>query len=192
MLTCEQTQGQSVFQHGQSVKEGLFDLLDLLHEPQQSRWRLPAWFDEYREQLLANLHDQDTLALYTVYHDCGKPFCRTVDLDGKVHFPNHAEVSKQLFLSATGNHTVANLIGWDMVLHTASAEEIERYCKEVWTAKDAVTLLLAGLSEIHSNARLFGGIESVSFKSKWKNLDRRGRQICKLYFGGAPCKNQAS
>jgi hypothetical protein len=44
-----------------------------------------------------------------------------------------------------------------------------------------MTLLVAALAEIHSNAQLFGGIESVSFKSKWKNWDRRGKQIMKIF-----------
>jgi hypothetical protein len=53
---------------------------------------------------------------------------------------------------------------------------------EEWSAKDAITLLIAALAEVHSNASLFGGIESTSFKIKWKTIDKRGRQICKRYF----------
>lgn len=42
----------------------------------------------------------------------------------------------------------------------------------------AIALLLTGLAEIHANASMFGGLESTSFKIKWKHLDKRGRQIC--------------
>jgi hypothetical protein len=69
-----------------------------------------------------------------------------------------------------------------MAIHTANADEIAKLCVE-WDVEDAMTLLVAALAEIHSNARLFGGIDSVSFKSKWKNWDRRGKQIIKTFFG---------
>jgi hypothetical protein len=44
----------------------------------------------------------------------------------------------------------------------------------------AVTLLLAGLAEIHANAEMFNGFDSPSFKIKYKQIDRRGRAICKF------------
>lgn len=47
----------------------------------------------------------------------------------------------------------------------------------------AVALLLTGLAEVHANASMFGGIESTSFKIKWKNLDKRGRAIAKAVSG---------
>ena len=43
-----------------------------------------------------------------------------------------------------------------------------------------MSLLLAGLAEIHSNAEMFGGLDSVSFKIKWKQINKRGKAICKL------------
>jgi hypothetical protein len=36
------------------------------------------------------------------------------------------------------------------------------------------TLLLAALSEIHANSTMFGGMDSTSFKIKWKALNRLG------------------
>ena len=69
-----------------------------------------------------------------------------------------------------------------VVIHTATAEEIDKKLEEDWTEQDACTLLLAALAEIHSNAKMFGGIDSTSFKMKWKQLDRRGKQICKKLF----------
>jgi hypothetical protein len=184
MLRCEQTKGQNVYQHGLAVQNKASDLLtSLQNDSPLPDWRLPRWIDEYRPQLLKSLHSYETIANYTLFHDIGKPFCRVVDEDGKQHFPNHAEVSKKLYLEATGDETTANLIGYDMVFHTASAVEVEEYCK-VWSVQDAVTLLIVALSEIHANAALFGGIESQSFKQKFKQLERRGNQVCKFYFGG--------
>lgn len=182
MLRCEQTPGQSVYQHGQSVDKHLHDLVDHLkglYTLPEGRWKLPEWLLTYKDEILANLHDEGKMQLYTTHHDCGKPYCRTYD--GR--FPDHAEVSKYIWACVGGNQIVGNLIGDDMVLHTATADQIADKMESEWDIKDACTLLLAALAEIHSNAKMFGGIDSVSFKMKWKQLDRRGKQICKHYFG---------
>jgi hypothetical protein len=178
MQICEQTAGQTVYQHGTSVH----NFFTRVGRGDTEGMRIPDWFNQYRDRILANLHTEQVVHDYTVHHDCGKPYCRVEDENGKVHFPNHAAVSRQTYLGATGDEVVANLIGWDMVIHTATADVIQQMCK-VWSDRDAMTLLVAALAEIHSNARLFGGIESVSFKSKWKNWDRRGKQIVKTFFG---------
>lgn len=65
-----------------------------------------------------------------------------------------------------------------MESHKFKAIEIEDFIK----IPDCITLLIAGLCEVHSNASMFGGIDSVSFKIKWKQIDRRGREICKKMF----------
>ena len=185
MRNCEQTKGMSVLEHGESVWKYYQDLISYMQTGNSDlEWRFPDWINDYKEQLLENQHDLETVEEYTVFHDCGKPFCREVDEDGRVHFPNHAEVSKQTYLDHTDNETVANLIGWDMAYHVFNAAQIEEHCKDVWDVKDVFTLLLVALSEVHSNASMFGGIESVSFKSKWKRLNRRGRAVCKMNFGG--------
>ena len=182
MLLCEQTQGQSVYQHGSSVRKHFYDLVSLLKDNEASEaWKIPDWLREHKEQILENLHDQSIIDLYLLYHDCGKPFSKIVDSEGKTHFPDHANVSKEIWLSVGGDPVIGDLIGWDMDFHTLSAEEIaERF--ETWTIKDACTLLLAALAEIHSNAKMFGGISSISFKSKWKKIERRGKQLCGHYF----------
>jgi len=116
-----------------------------------------------------------------VFHDCGKPLCKTMDESGRSHFPNHAKVSKKVFLTHSDNTVVANLIGWDMVIHKYSANEIKDMLENHWTKKDAYTLILSSLSEVHSNANMFGGIESNSFKSKYKKIQRRCNQILNYY-----------
>jgi peptidyl-tRNA hydrolase len=42
---------------------------------------------------------------------------------------------------------------------------------------------LAGLAEVHSNAKMFGGLASDSFKIKWSQINKRGKAVCKLLFG---------
>lgn len=183
MLTTEQTKGQTVFQHGQSVQYHFFSLLDHLKNGSDlPGWRLPAWISTHSKHILSNLHSDETIAAYTLYHDCGKPLCRIVDAEGKAHFPDHAEVSRRTYLAATGDTVVANLIGWDMCVHSDDAATIQFRCENTWTVQDAITLLLAALAEVHSNAKMFGGVDSTSFKIKWKTIEKRGKQICKHFF----------
>ena len=175
MKSCEQTKGMSVLDHGNSVKSYLFDLLSHLRNktPLKYEWCLPNWIEENKEFLLSSLPDDKTLSLYTVYHDCGKPFCLEVDENGKRHFPNHADKSYEIFKQVFKNEVAAELIKHDMDIHLLKADGVEEFCKNPL----AITLLMTGLSEIHSNAAMFGGIESTSFKIKLKSITQRGKQI---------------
>lgn len=141
--------------------------------------RIPQWFSEYKDQILNNLHDLNIIKQYTVNHDIGKPYCLTIDADGKKHYPDHANISKQVWLERGGDEITANLIGLDMIMHTESKEEIKARNLSI---KDAMTLLITSLAEIHANAEMFGGIESTSFKIKWKKLDKIGKFLCNEYF----------
>lgn len=183
MSRCEQTQGQTVLEHGQSVHKCLKDLLSHMrgvYELPEGQWRLPNWITDYKEFLLQNVHHEGRLEAYTVNHDCGKPYCCHVDKNtGQRHFPNHAEVSSYIWACVGGNDAVRLLIADDMVIHTATADQITEHLTGRWSKQDSVTLLLAALAEIHSNAKMFGGVESTNFKMKWKTVDKRGRQICK-------------
>lgn len=176
MQNCEQTAGQSVYQHGVSVYEYFNRIVD----GNTGDMRIPDWFNKY--PILNNLHDAEIVKNYTVYHDCGKFWCREIDEHGKAHFPNHANVSKNKYLECGGNNVVANLIGYDMDIHTLTSEELKLRCENDWKVEDAMTLLVAALAEIHSNAKLFGGIDSISFKIKYKTIEKRGKQICKFYY----------
>lgn len=174
MSECEQTRGQSVLQHGINV----CDYFDDLISGRNKEWALPEDIETQIDHMLLRSHDISTIKRYLRYHDCGKPFCRTVDDEGRVHFPDHANVSKELWLSIfPEDQVVANLIGWDMSLHSEKSVEIAERLKNEWTEKDAMTLCLASLSEVHSNAAMFGGTESTSFKSKFKKIRQRVRQI---------------
>ena len=187
MLVCEQTQGQSVYDHGLSVREHTLQILDYIRGRggvTLEGWRIPKWLDEYKSGISNSIWDDEIISLYTLYHDCGKPYCRTVDDDGKVHFPDHAAVSAEVFAHVESNEDaedVAKLISWDMVLHTETQKQIKKRLQDEMSEEDVFTLLIVGLAELHSNAKLFGGIESISFKMKWKKLDKRGRWLCKEF-----------
>ena len=179
METCEQTQGVSVLQHGKSVREYLDDIIDHLESntPLRFEWRLPEWLIENRDLILASLPDRDTLSLYTTFHDCGKPYCLMIDEEGRRHFPNHAQVSYEVFKEVFPEQLlVAELIKRDIDIHLLKSDGVESFAKN----PHAITLLLTGLAEIHSNSTMFGGIESTSFKIKWKAISSRGKQILKI------------
>lgn len=178
MANCEQAAGQSVLQHGESVYEYTFDLLNHLRTGSDLRfvWNLPNWIIENKELLLNSLPTDETLELYTKFHDIGKPYCLEIDELGKRHFPNHAEVSFQVFSQIFDNRVAADLIRHDMDIHLLKADGVEEFSK----SPNALTHLLIGLAEIHSNAQMFGGIDSTSFKIKWKCLNQRGKQIINL------------
>lgn len=185
MRSCNQTVDWTVLQHGESVHEMLESLIShLTNDTPINGWRLPDWLTSHGKQIAENCHPLRVRKLYTIYHDAGKPLCKEVDENGKVHFPNHAQASSEAFKAATqGSEPEAGrLIKWDMILHSSSADEIDHLCQKEWSIQDACTLLLTALAEVHSNANLFGGISSTSFKAKWKQLDRRGKQLIRFYF----------
>ena len=175
MKDCQQTKGQSTLEHGFSVKNYLFDLVNHLRKgyPLKYNWNLPNWVYDSKDLILDNLPDEKTLKLYTTLHDIGKWKCLTIDDDGKRHFPNHAEVSYQIFKQIFNNDVAAELIRHDMDIHLLKSTGVDEFCKNPF----AITLLLTGLAELHSNAQIFGGPDSTSFKIKFKSINQRGKQI---------------
>lgn len=109
-------------------------------------------------------------------HDCGKPYCLEIDSEGKRHYPGHAQKSFEVFNSIYDNTIASELILHDMDIHLLKSDGVEEFMKN----PNYLTHLLIGLSEIHSNAEMFGGIESTSFKIKWKSINSRGNQIFKI------------
>ncbi len=175
MKECEQTKGQSVLQHGFSVKNYLFDLINHLRDDSllKYNWILPEWLYSNRELILSSLPPNRTLKLYTIFHDCGKPDCLQIDADGKRHFPNHAESSYRVFKEHFSDDIAAGLILHDMDIHLLKADGVDEFIKHPY----CLTLLLTGLSELHSIASMFGGVDSISFKIKYKSILKRGNQI---------------
>lgn len=176
MKLCEQTKGLSVLAHGESVHDYYLDLRAHALEGQglQFEWRIPDWL--MSPVLWAGRLDEAVVREYQVFHDNGKPFCREVDQEGRVHFPDHASISASLWRAVGGDEQAATLMALDMEAHTLKAEDLDAFCSR----PEAATLLITAMCEIHSNAAMFGGIDFTSFKMKWKHLDRRGKQIVKM------------
>lgn len=176
MNDTPQTDTQSVLDHGISVNKYFNDLTS---SNPIFEWKLTTWFTENKDYILSNIHSKDIVKEYQIMHDCGKPYCMIIDEDGKRHFPNHAQVSFDTFSKISDNKIVADLILKDMVFHTIKSDEVEDFVKNN-SIESILTLLVTALCELHSNAAMFGGIESTSFKIKYKQLDKRGKQVLNL------------
>lgn len=181
MRTCYQFQDMNILEHGESVALYYRDLHGHFFQGKdlEHKWRLPDWLSnaDFACLIKEKILPFDLLQTYQIYHDCGKPLCRTVDEEGRQHFPNHAEVSARRWCECTDGsrdaQQIGKLIAMDMDIHLLKNEGLEDFCRR----PEAISLLLTGLAEIHSNATMFGGIESTSFKIKWKHLDKMGRRI---------------
>lgn len=178
MVDCYQSAGQNMLEHGLSVWKYTQKLIN----SDTSDMILPQWYDNFKTELINNLHNLENIRLYNIYHDNGKYLCKIVDSNGKAHYPNHADVSKLNWLNHGGSDLVANLIGLDMIFHTETKEQIQARNLD---KKDLATLLLTALAELHANAEMFGGTESTSFKIKFKKLEKVGKWICDTYFSHA-------
>lgn len=173
MTTCLQTPTQTVLEHGISV----WDHFQQLHDHLTSGnalpywWRVPQW--AYTPGLLDIVMPLDVVEEYILNHDCSKPIVLQVDEDGRRHFPGHAKASEQVWLAVGGNPVAARLMGMDMDAHLLKADGIAEFAG----CPEAATLLLTALAEVHSNAAMFGGVDSDGFKIKAKHLEKRGRQV---------------
>lgn len=190
MLNCQQTSNINMLQHGLSVRNHLFDLLDNETENLSFEWRLPDWFLNNRAKILKNMADRFTLGRYTVMHDCGKPDSLIINKEsGLRSYPDHARISKETWLSFSDDKLIAEFIGRDMDIHLLRPSELQEWLTSLEkdikekqlkiSLKDfCVSLLVVALAEIHSNAMMFGGLQSDSFKIKWKKIDKLGNLIC--------------
>jgi len=129
--------------------------------------------EKYINKIVDNALDSVYIKSYHVYHDCGKPYCRTVDDQGRHHFPDHAKVSYNKWLEVGGSQETAWYILNDMVFHTLKGEAIASILKDV----RASTLLITAWAELHANAQMFGGIQSTSFKIKRKFLEKNTKRF---------------
>lgn len=96
----------------------------------------------------------------------------------RFHFPEHEIVSAKVWKELFPNENlVHDLILNDLKIHKLKANEVEGFCKDPIMA---VNLLISGLAAIYSNQELFGGINSDSFKIKFKNITQRGKKILEI------------
>lgn len=167
MSSCSQTKGQTILQHGEAVAAQYKDLIG----ERKLEWRLPDWFD--LDFLLPLCPPAEIMEQYHIYHDCGKPYCLTTDEEGRQHFPDHARISASIWRVNGGDERIAELIQRDMDMHLLKPAQATEYDR----MDLAPALLLTALSELHANASMFGGIESTSFKIKFKALNKVGRNI---------------
>jgi sporulation protein YlmC with PRC-barrel domain len=167
MTSGYQTPGVNFLQHGEMVNERFLDLIGR----QEMNWRLPKWFSSYKDQIIEKLQpDLSLISAYQIWHDCGKPYARSVDSNGKVHYPDHSKVSSEIWESLGGCPRIGNLILRDMDFHLLKPAEAKEYSNQ----PDCLILLVTALCEVHANAEMFGGQESDSFKIKWKRLNKVG------------------
>ncbi len=143
------------YRHGKSVNEWYKKLL--ANPSMTNDESITAWIKTYQPIDLMPYH---------YFHDCGKPFCHTVDADGKEHYPNHAQVSYDMYIEMFGETAYAEMILHDMDFHTKRGDEIN----EIWKLPYADHLYITAWSELFANALMFGGTESDSFKIKRKRL----------------------
>lgn len=193
MKNCEQTKGQSVYQHGISVRDYYDDLSNIyVNLPTKFNWKLPDFWTVYQNDIWDWSYYEEIMWDYLLYHDCGKPFCK-IEIDGKVHFPDHAAKSAEIYQQEFSprcndknefDYTsyVYNLIRDDMILHTCKSEKLSELLPK-WSMSHASSLIISSWCELNSNASMFGGFDTISFKSKFKHLERRTKQVCKFYFG---------
>lgn len=193
MISTLQTQEQNMLAHGLSVNDWLEDILSWLIDDSKLKhsWKLPQCLvndkQRFRDMFITSLHKtfngdayasaKRSLQRYVIFHDCGKPSCITYNETGK-HFPAHEKVSAMTWVSLGGSVVEARLMSMDMLIHTIKAEDVNEFVK----LTEAPILMLVGLCEIHSNAKMFGGVDSQSFKIKHSRLSARWKKIMSITF----------
>lgn len=158
----------------------VWDYLQKIISGNWENLKIPDWLQENHPYIISNLHNIAVLKEYSINHDCGKHLVKTIDSEGKPHYPGHEESSCNYWLEHYPDKTeVSWLILNDMFFHTCSSDELNN---TKLSQKDLFSLLITALAEIHANASLFGGIDSTSFKIKYKQINRRGAQLCKKFY----------
>lgn len=193
MQSVEQTPGQNLLQHGLFV----FETACFLAYSEKSRkgLKLPDWLPYFKKKLDDLLAvDLDVISKYLIYHDCGKAFCGPPK-NGK-KFPNHDYISAIVWdhvsntdeyhgLDERDRQRVTYLIRQDMYLHTTNVTTLKEHMIQAGGSIEFTNnwhiLLLAALAEIHANAEMFGGIDSDSFKIKWKRINKNGKFLCEHF-----------
>lgn len=164
----------TILQHGISV---WFKFKQLQHflQGQEENYKhpIPQWALAHRKYLTSFLEQSLTqIKNYLIYHDCGKPFCLSIDEKGQ-HFANHAQVSAHTFSQYFNEQQITQLIADDMLCHITKPKDFE----SIINNPNIEILLCSALAELHSNALMFGGFDSDSFKIKFKNLTKLGNRI---------------
>jgi hypothetical protein len=180
MKTCYQFQNIDMLEHGKMVHQYYLQILNQL-STNQGNLKLPQILIDNKEAILSGLYPLHIMKEYHYFHDCGKPFCETIDDEGKKHFPNHAQVSSEIYtqyFKHDNSTLIKTLIEKDMFFHSSKMEEIEPWLEQE-DKKIIYSLLLTSFAEIYANSSMFGieGTQSTSFKIKYKKLDRISKKL---------------
>jgi hypothetical protein len=163
MSNTIQTKDISVLGHGYMVNAAYKTLIDDLEEKKHIESEL---YHLIKHQIL----DADIIDTYQIYHDCGKPFCRTEE--GR--FPDHALHSyNQWKVLFPDDDVISNLMLLDMGFHTYRDEQLIELCHNSL----APTLYFTAWGELEANAGMFGGHDSDSYKIKRKRLIKAGKKL---------------
>lgn len=145
----------------------------------------------FLEQQYTNLknscYSDKIIKEYAIHHDIGKPFCRVKDDSGKIHYPNHAQISSDLYEKHFTNENkciISCLMRYDMLFHSCKYEEIIKILDESGLDKPEIkqlisSLLLVAMAEIYANKPMFG---EESFKVKYKKLQKTAKAIINYLF----------
>jgi len=166
----------SVFKHGELVNCEFLKIYNYLisNNLKYLPNKYHDWLINNRQFILNELNKfklTDILE-YQLMHDCGKPYCIKIE-NGKSHFPNHANVSANIYSKISNNNLIINCIKDDMYIHLIKANDVDDFI----TKPHYIILLITGLAELYANAQMFGGMDSISFKIKYKQILKRGRKI---------------
>lgn len=174
----------TIYVHGEMVHDSYLKLINALNNNNEAylqKWT-GGFSEDFKDLLLENQYDMNTMQQYHIYHDCGKPYCRTIDENGRQHFADHAKVSKEVYEQYFDNATIASLIENDMQFHTLKGEELSSWLETNKNNKKFLaSLYLTAWSEIIANSSMFGGEESISFKIKKKALIKAGKKLIQSY-----------
>lgn len=164
MKRCFQFENIDMYEHGLMVNREYINLITSLEEGLISEVFPVDLIDIYSSNILLDLR---LMLLYQVVHDCGKPHCRSVGDDGRIHYPDHARISYEQIKKLYPNEIdLQFLVLHDMDFHTLKPAQLEELAK----SKYGFSLYLTAWAELIANAQMFNGFDSVSFKIKRKHL----------------------
>lgn len=156
MLSGEQSKGVDYYTHGVEVADKFAALMSMAKlglaeqrmEDAKFKWRLPKWFVKHQQWIYAQLQPRfEQLRVFHIWHDCGKALVKTVDDDDQAHYKDHDNVSRQAFLMAGGDESVARLIGDDLICNLIRSTRVANDLAE--NHPDILAQLVTTIAKMH-------------------------------------------
>lgn len=170
----------NIYQHGEMVHQSYNNLLLEYNRNNDDYCEniLGIKDVDFLKYLFNNQYIYEIMKHYHFYHDCGKPYCKEIDSNGKQHFPNHAKVSAQIYSKYFDCKDIEALIANDMCFHTYKGDQLQAWLLENKShIRMLCSLYLTAWAEIMANSSMFGGFESTNFKIKRKALISAGKKL---------------